>query len=301
MHDIYSRDPDPLDGMLRPPSPPDNEALRQAVYTRTRRVLHRRRRVRQFAYAAGLMVSFAAGLLAMWMTMPARSASKDLPSSAPLAATPEKPSAEENPCLRRGLADDSVLATEWTAFDSTEHRGELYRKAGDRYMEEENDPQSALRFTATLSTTGRSKIWRFRATITGYSWRSRTPDRRRKIMRSKVGKTLALALAAGRRWFCLGTVTTESRPSTARSAAKAKAGKIEAGGDAGRGAAEQCRHPRRRRQAGRGRSRADSHPRAGDATGRHAPSCHTVAKSNGGLRAEKIRSVQRPAKPPSYR
>ena len=145
MHDIYSRDPDPLDGMLRPPSPPDNEALRQAVYTRTRRVLHRRRRVRQFAYAAGLMVSFAAGLLAMWMTMPARSASKDLPSSAPLAATPEKPSAEENPCLRRGLADESALATEWTAFDSTEHRAELYRKAGDRYMEEENDPLSALR------------------------------------------------------------------------------------------------------------------------------------------------------------
>jgi hypothetical protein len=34
---------------------------------------------------------------------------------------------------------------EWNAFDSDGRRNELYRQAGDSYMEEEHDPQSALR------------------------------------------------------------------------------------------------------------------------------------------------------------
>ncbi len=136
MHDIFSREPDPLDGMLRPPSPPENEALRQMVYTRTRRVLHRRRHLRRFAYAASLLVSFAAGLLAMWLTLPDRSASKETPLSAPIASKEEKPAVPP---------DDSALAREWIALDSEDHRGERYRQAGDSYMTEEIDPQSALR------------------------------------------------------------------------------------------------------------------------------------------------------------
>jgi hypothetical protein len=139
MHDIFSREPDPLEGLLHPPSvPPESETLRQAVYTRTRRVLRRRRLLRQFAYAAALLVSFAAGLLVMWMTSPARSASKELPSPA-RSASKGTPSTEKAPCLRCGLAK------EWDAFDSDERRGELYRQAGDAYMEDEYDPQSALR------------------------------------------------------------------------------------------------------------------------------------------------------------
>jgi hypothetical protein len=140
MHDIFSPEPDPLQGVLHPPSPSENEALRQSVYSQTRRVLRRRRRLRQCAYAVSLFGSFAAGLLAMWMLLPARRASKDLSSPTPLAAAEV-----ENPCLRSGRADDSALAMEWTAFDSEDHRAELYRQAGDRYMEEENDPLSALR------------------------------------------------------------------------------------------------------------------------------------------------------------
>lgn len=140
MHDIFSREPDPLEGMLYPPPPSENELLRQAVYAQTQRALRRRRRWRQGAYAASLLLSFASGLVAMWMVLPMRNASKDSPSPVPLvAAEKETPRASEGP------VDDSALAAEWTAFDSTEHRAELYRKAGDRYMEEENDPLSALR------------------------------------------------------------------------------------------------------------------------------------------------------------
>ena len=139
MHDIFSREPDPLEGMLRPPSvPPESDAIRQAVYARTRNVLRQRRFVRQFAYAAGLLVSFAAGLLVMRVTtrpatvpdLPAHSASKD----------ESQPPNEPPPLL-----GESALAREWRAFDSDDRRSELYRQAGDAYMEGEFDPQSALR------------------------------------------------------------------------------------------------------------------------------------------------------------
>jgi hypothetical protein len=139
MHDIFSRDPDPLDGMLRPQSPPDNEALQQAVYARTQRVLYRRRRVRHFAYAAALLVSFAAGLLAMRVATP--------PTSAPAPQVAVIPPKESPPPdkLASPAEEKSALAQEWQAFDSLKERAALYRQAGDRYMTEENDPQSALR------------------------------------------------------------------------------------------------------------------------------------------------------------
>lgn len=139
MHEFFSRDPDPLDALLRPPSPPDNETLRQAVYTQTRRVLHRRRRVRQFAYAASLLLSFAVGAGTVRMVAPTYRVER--PDISPVrtqrnqgADAPHSPT-----------ANDSALDAEWVAFDSTERRGELYRRAGDRYITEENDLKSALR------------------------------------------------------------------------------------------------------------------------------------------------------------
>jgi hypothetical protein len=141
MHDIFSRDPDPLDGMLRPPSSLDNEMLRQSIYARTRRMLHRRRRVRQFAYAAALLVSFAAGAVAMRMTISGERGRVSAPSAAPRET--QALGALTRP--RSPLPDDTPLEREWLAFDSTAHRGELYRQAGDRYLTDENDLQSALR------------------------------------------------------------------------------------------------------------------------------------------------------------
>ncbi len=140
MHDIFSREPDPLEGILAPPSlPSDAEALRQKVYTQTSRVLRRRRRVRQFAYAAALLMSFAMGAGVMRMT--ARTDSGERGGvSPPMARTNQGADAPRSPA-----PDESALAREWDAFDSIDQRGELYRQAGDRYMEEESDLQSALR------------------------------------------------------------------------------------------------------------------------------------------------------------
>jgi len=144
MHDIFSREPDPLDGMLAPlPLPPDAEALRQKVYAQTSRVLRRRRRLWQCAYAAGLAASFAIGLLVM------RASIRPIPTDSGERGRVSAPSTQALGTLTRPRppvpADESALAREVVAFDSLDQRGELYRQAGDRYMEEESDPQSALR------------------------------------------------------------------------------------------------------------------------------------------------------------
>src|SRR5579871_6111176 len=112
MHDIFAPEPDPLDGLLAPPPlPPETDELRQALYSQTQLVLHRRRGLRRFAYAAALLVSFAAGLLAM------RAAMRDIPT--PLlkesVRRQEEPSPAEKP---HEPVDESALAREWRAFDS---------------------------------------------------------------------------------------------------------------------------------------------------------------------------------------
>lgn len=139
MHDFFSREPDPIEAMLRPSSPPDNEALRQAVYTQTRRVLHRRGRLRQLAYAASMLLSFTVGAGTMRMISPQAAPIPELPRPSASKAEPQLP---KNP---PPSSDDSALDAEWIAFDSEDHRSELYRQAGDRYIKDENDLQSALR------------------------------------------------------------------------------------------------------------------------------------------------------------
>ena len=138
MTDSYSREPDPLEGMLRPPALPEIETLRQTVYQRTRRVINRRRLVRRFAYAAALLVSFGVGVLATRMI-----AKTDVGERGRVSAPSASPGALPQP--RSPSPDDSPLAREWIALESEDHRHELYRQAGDRYMTEEFDPQSALR------------------------------------------------------------------------------------------------------------------------------------------------------------
>jgi hypothetical protein len=148
MPEFFSRDPDPLEALLRASSPVDNETLRQAVYAQTQRVLHRRRRIRQFAYAASLLLSFAVGAGVMRMSSPGPTPLTDTPS--PSASMAEA----QSPASPTQLADDSALEREWLAFDSENHRSELYRRAGDRYIKDENDLQSALRCYSNALDSG---------------------------------------------------------------------------------------------------------------------------------------------------
>jgi len=147
MHDIFSREPDPLDGMLRPPSPPDAEELRRTVYAQTRRVFHRRRRLRQCGYAVALAASFAAGLLLMRVAAPtsAPSPSNEVVEKREIPRPAEKPTAAEPAA--------TALVREWQAFDSDARRADLYRRAGETYLRE-NDPISAMRCYANALDNG---------------------------------------------------------------------------------------------------------------------------------------------------
>jgi hypothetical protein len=146
MHDIFSREPDPLDAMLAPPTLPPDAALRQQVYAQTSRVLQRRRRCRRFVSAAALAASFAAGMLATWL-FASRPGPPEPGERGRVSAPRETLGALTQP-------RSPALTQEWHAFDSTAHRAELYKQAGDAYMTEESDPQSALRCYSSALDNG---------------------------------------------------------------------------------------------------------------------------------------------------
>jgi hypothetical protein len=152
MHDSFSREPDPLEAMLRPPSPLNNEALRQVVYERTRRVMYRRRRLHRLAYAAALLVSFGAGLLVTRIST-LSPVPPEVPqvTVAPLKKPAPPTRAPSPPALS---PQQSAVVLEWQAFDSLKESGALYRQASERYLREENDPQSALRCISNYLDNG---------------------------------------------------------------------------------------------------------------------------------------------------
>jgi hypothetical protein len=99
--------------------------------------------MRQLTYAAALVLSFAAGLL-----VPRFSAPSPVPPVTPEVAVepPKRPTPPDKPPVAPAPSHhQSALALEWQAFDSLRERGALYRQAGERYLQEEHDLQSALR------------------------------------------------------------------------------------------------------------------------------------------------------------
>jgi hypothetical protein len=147
MHDIFAHEPDPLDGLLAAPPPPDTAALRGALLERTTRLVRRRRRLRRLALGAAL----ATAACALAGVVVVRLAVRPAQSPQEVERHPHPPRAPVTP------PDGSALALEYDAFDSTDGRSELYRRAGDRYLTEEADPQSALRCYGNALETGTEK------------------------------------------------------------------------------------------------------------------------------------------------
>ena len=64
----------------------------------------------------------------------------------PAAAPAPAPQSQPNPAAPTPpAAPASAVALEWKAFDADKPRPDLYRQAGDRYLQEDADPASALR------------------------------------------------------------------------------------------------------------------------------------------------------------
>ncbi len=137
--------PDPLDDLLR--SPPDVEgglALRLRLLNQTTRTLRGARRRRVVAWATRLAACYVAGVLTVYWFAPKRieriEIVRDVPAPAPAVLTP----APVAP-IPANPKPTSAVAMEWKAFDADQHRSELYRQAGERYLREGADPASALR------------------------------------------------------------------------------------------------------------------------------------------------------------
>ena len=135
--------PDPLDDLLRPAvASKADEGLRRRVLNQTTRVLRSRRRRRVFAWVAALAACYVAGVLTVYWFGPRRIERIEIVSIAP---QPEPTAPEDGKPAGPNAKPASAVAMEWKAFDADQHRPEMYRKAGDRYMNQDVDPASALR------------------------------------------------------------------------------------------------------------------------------------------------------------
>jgi hypothetical protein len=137
VNDFTDAPGDPLGALLAPHPHAENDPLRRRLREQTTRQLRARRR-RRLALAAAVCAAGLAGLL-VWqraaapppVPQPEPSHDLSMPSLDPSEAAP---------------ADaPSALAEEWRAFDAADGRADRYRRAGDRYLKEDGDPESALR------------------------------------------------------------------------------------------------------------------------------------------------------------
>src|SRR5262245_19249628 len=150
--------PDPLGHLLRPNLPSESPAWKQTLLARTTRTLRWRRRTRQLAFVGTLAASFAAGMMTMRLLQAApvvehHNEYVDLPAdSGPSAPPNAEPKVELEPTV-------TALALEWQAVENPERSVELYRRAGDRYFDAENDLGSAVRcYKRFLSDCSESEL-----------------------------------------------------------------------------------------------------------------------------------------------
>lgn len=124
-------DHDSLDELLAPPAPTDAAALRQSLLAATTRRLARRRWLRRAGLAAALAACYAAGLLTMQLLTPPAPARDANVAAAEVKGdtAPPAPAAAPDPGPEERPAE----------------RAALLRRAGDRYLNEEGDPEAALR------------------------------------------------------------------------------------------------------------------------------------------------------------
>jgi hypothetical protein len=132
---------DDLDALLTPgPVPSEPPGLRAAVESDAARVLRRRRWLSRARWAAMLAACYAAGLANMWLWLRERPQPQPEVVEQPRAPAAPVPPAEVDPF--RG--DSPPTIERWAFRQEGPKRVELYRRAGDGYLER-NDVQGALR------------------------------------------------------------------------------------------------------------------------------------------------------------
>jgi hypothetical protein len=131
--------PDPMDRYLAAlPVASSTAELKERILSKTTRVIRRRRWSRRFAVVATMAACYAAGALTLW---PAGRHTEISTSSGAVAS----PRPEPQLSTSRSTPALSPAQLEWQAIDQRHGGADLYRQAGDRYLNEAQDVESALR------------------------------------------------------------------------------------------------------------------------------------------------------------
>jgi hypothetical protein len=125
-----------------PPQNDDMSRLKGQLLDQTLALLPASRRWRRLASAAALAACFALGMMTMWLIRPGPPA-EGRPAMAHQSPTGDKSTPADAKRLEKG--PDTALAKEWQAFDSKQRRADLFVQAGDQYLQEGDDVDSALR------------------------------------------------------------------------------------------------------------------------------------------------------------
>jgi len=133
-------------------------SLRKSLLEQTTSLLRRRRRLRRVALVTALAACYAAGILTMWLAFPRTTASETPVTVQQVPHDQEQPAPPQAAVVVKAEQDTGLTALdlEWKALDSPEKRPELFRKAGDHYLEESDIP-SALRCYRSALEMGTEK------------------------------------------------------------------------------------------------------------------------------------------------
>jgi hypothetical protein len=135
MSDTPAREPW-ADFLDNPPASQPDAAFQRRLLEQSRRLLRRRVWLKRAVFAAALAACFLAGIVTSgWLQSVAAP-----PTVVIVTNRRTLPSSRDE----EAVAGLSALVLENRAFDSERPRPELYRLAGDRYLAESGDLQSAL-------------------------------------------------------------------------------------------------------------------------------------------------------------
>src|ERR1051326_855449 len=172
MLDLPGSDADALERFLSVQTPPSpNEAERHALLRQTLGIVRRRRRLKRLGLGAALAACSLAGLITMRLWMPPPAA----PNAGVVARTestipnaPEKSVAVAPPtAVEESDLEAPPLILERLAAASKSRRAQLYRAAGDRYLQDQGDMRGALRcYGLALEAAGQEEL----AIVADDSW-----------------------------------------------------------------------------------------------------------------------------------
>jgi hypothetical protein len=134
-----------------------NHELQASLRSRTTRLLRRRVMLRRCAFAGALVACYVAGALTV-VSLPTGSrpnpdalAKNVVRPGEGLGPVEPAPNASSVPADQEKTLTASAL--EWQAVDGQDQRPQLLRSAGDRYLDDANDFQGALRCYRNLLDT----------------------------------------------------------------------------------------------------------------------------------------------------